>query len=64
MKLLLIEDDQPTAVKGVAPGQTRGQLFARQAEGLLLATTVTYDAAVIDRMPPGLALCCPTAAGC
>jgi two-component system, OmpR family, response regulator len=57
MKILLIEDDQPTAAfveKGLRQAGHEVDLSGDGREGLVLATTVTYDAAVIDRMLPGL----------
>src|SRR5258708_22995519 len=57
MKILLIEDDQPTAAfveKGLRQAGHEVDHSGDGREGLVLATTVTYDAAVIDRMLPGL----------
>jgi two-component system OmpR family response regulator len=57
MKILLIEDDQPTATfvqKGLREAGHEVDHSGDGREGLVLATTVTYDAAVIDRMLPGL----------
>jgi len=57
MKILVIEDDQPTAAfveKGLREAGHEVDLSADGREGLVLATTVTYDAAVIDRMLPSL----------
>ena len=57
MKILLIEDDLPTATfveKGLRQAGHEVDHSGDGREGLVLATTVTYDAAVIDRMLPGL----------
>src|ERR1700720_1130380 len=57
MKILLIEDDQPTAAfveKGLRQAGHEVDHSGDGREGLVLATTVTYDAAVIDRMLPSL----------
>jgi two-component system OmpR family response regulator len=57
MKILLIEDDQPTAAfveKGLREAGHEVDHSGDGREGLVLATTVVYDAAVIDRMLPGL----------
>jgi two-component system OmpR family response regulator len=57
MKILLIEDDQPTAAfveKGLRQAGHEVDHSGDGREGLVLATTVVYDAAVIDRMLPGL----------
>jgi two-component system OmpR family response regulator len=57
MKILLIEDDQPTAAfveKGLRQAGHEVDHSLDGREGLVLATTVAYDAAVIDRMLPGL----------
>ena len=57
MKILLIEDDQPTATfveKGLRQAGHEVDSSGDGQEGLILATTVAYDAAVIDRMLPGL----------
>jgi two-component system OmpR family response regulator len=57
MKILLIEDDQPTAAyveKGLRQAGHEVDRSDNGHEGLVLATTVTYDAAVIDRMLPAL----------
>ena len=57
MKILLIEDDQPTAAfveKGLREAGHEVDHSGDGREGLVLATTMTYDAAVIDRMLPSL----------
>jgi two-component system OmpR family response regulator len=57
MKILLIEDDKATAAyveKGLRQAGHEVDLSGDGREGLVLATTVVYDAAVIDRMLPGL----------
>jgi len=57
MKILLIEDDPPTAAfveKGLRQAGHEIDSSGDGQEGLILATTVAYDAAVIDRMLPGL----------
>jgi two-component system, OmpR family, response regulator len=57
MKILLIEDDQPTAAfveKGLRQAGHEVDHSGDGREGLVLATTVIYDAAVIDRMLPGV----------
>jgi two-component system OmpR family response regulator len=57
MKILLIEDDQPTAAfveNGLRQAGHEVDQSGDGREGLVLATTVAYDAAVIDRMLPGL----------
>jgi two-component system OmpR family response regulator len=57
MKILLIEDDQPTAAfveKSLRQAGHEVDHSGDGREGLVLATTVAYDAAVIDRMLPGL----------
>jgi two-component system OmpR family response regulator len=57
MKILLVEDDLPTAAfveKGLRQAGHEVDQSGDGQEGLILATTVTYDAAVIDRMLPGL----------
>src|SRR5258708_12961932 len=57
MKILLIEDDLPTATfveKGLRQAGHEVDHSGDGREGLVLATTVAYDAAVIDRMLPGL----------
>ena len=57
MKVLLIEDDQSTAAfvqKGLRQAGHEVDSSGDGQEGLILATTVAYDAAVIDRMLPGL----------
>jgi two-component system OmpR family response regulator len=57
MKILLIEDDEPTAAfveKGLRQAGHEVDRSGDGQEGLILATTVFYDAAVIDRMLPGL----------
>jgi two-component system OmpR family response regulator len=57
MKILLIEDDRPTAAfveKGLRQAGHEVDSSGDGQEGLILATTVAYDAAVIDRMLPGI----------
>jgi two-component system OmpR family response regulator len=57
MKILLIEDDQATAAfveKALREAGHEVDHSGDGREGLVLATTVTYDIAVIDRMLPGL----------
>jgi two-component system OmpR family response regulator len=57
MKILLIEDDKPTAAyveKGLLQAGHAVDRCGDGGEGLILATTVAYDAAVVDRMLPGL----------
>jgi two-component system, OmpR family, response regulator len=57
MKILLIEDDEPTAVYVEKGLRQAGHVVDRTGdgrEGLLLAMTHGYDTAVIDRMLPGL----------
>jgi two-component system OmpR family response regulator len=57
MKFLLIEDDEPTAAyveKGLRQAGHNVDRTGDGREGLVLATTRSYDAAVIDRMLPGL----------
>ncbi len=57
MKVLLIEDDEPTAAyiaKGLRQAGHEVDHSADGRDGLVLATTRTYDAAVVDRMVPGL----------
>jgi two-component system OmpR family response regulator len=57
MKVLLIEDDEPTAAyiaKGLRQAGHEVDRSADGRDGLVLATTCTYDAAVVDRMVPGL----------
>src|SRR5712672_1872484 len=57
MKVLLIEDDEPTAAyiaKGLRQAGHEVDHSADGRDGLVLATTCTYDAAVVDRMVPGL----------
>jgi two-component system OmpR family response regulator len=56
MKILLIEDDQATASyveKGLRQAGHVVDWTCDVREGLELATTHSYDAAVIDRMLPG-----------
>ena len=56
MKILLIEDDQPTAAfveKGLRQAGHEVDHSGDGREGLVLATTVTYDAAVIERRAGG-----------
>src|SRR5258708_5172331 len=57
MKVLLTEDDEPTAAyiaKGLRRAGHEADSSADGRDGLVLATTCTYDAAVVDRMVPGL----------
>jgi two-component system OmpR family response regulator len=57
MRILLIEDDEPTASyveKGLRQAGHEVDRTCDGPEGLVLATTRSYDAAVIDRMLPGL----------
>jgi two-component system OmpR family response regulator len=57
MKILLIEDDELTAAyveKGLRQAGHEVDRIGDGPEGLVLATTRSYDAAVIDRMLPGL----------
>src|SRR5882757_4325121 len=57
MKVLLIEDDEPTAAyiaKGLRQAGHEVDHSADGRDGLVLATTCTYDAAVVDRMVAGL----------
>jgi two-component system, OmpR family, response regulator len=57
MKILLIEDDKPTLEfieKGLRQAGHEVDRSLDGREGLVLATTFPYDAAVIDRMLPGL----------
>jgi two-component system OmpR family response regulator len=57
MNILLIEDDEPTATyveKGLRQAGHNVDCTGDGREGLVLATTRSYDAAVIDRMLPGL----------
>jgi len=57
MKILLVEDDQATAAfieKGLRQAGHEVDHSANGRDGLVLATTVTYDAVVIDRLLPGL----------
>ena len=57
MKVLLIEDDEPTAAyiaNGLRQAGHEVDHSADGRDGLVLATTCTYDAAVVDRMVPGL----------
>ena len=57
MKILLVEDDQATAAfveKGLRQAGHEVDHSGNGREGLVLATTVTYDAVVIDRLLPGL----------
>ena len=57
MKILIIEDDQPTADfvrNGLRQAGHEVDRSGDGREGLLLATTVAYDAAVVDRLLPGL----------
>jgi two-component system OmpR family response regulator len=57
MKILLVEDDEPTAAyieKGLHESGHEVDRTGDGRDGLVLATTHSYDAAVIDRMLPGL----------
>ena len=57
MKILLVEDDQATAAfieKGLRQAGHEVDHSGNGREGLVLATTVTYDTLVIDRLLPGL----------
>jgi len=57
MKVLLIEDDEPTAAyiaNGLRQAGHEVDHSADGRDGLVLAATCTYDAAVVDRMVPGL----------
>src|SRR6516225_2695816 len=57
MKILLVEDDQAAAAfieKGLRQAGHEVDHSANGRDGLVLATTVTYDAVVIDRLLPGL----------
>jgi two-component system OmpR family response regulator len=57
MNILLIEDDQPTAAyveNGLRQAGHKVDRTGDGREGIVLATTRSYDAAVIDRMLPGL----------
>jgi two-component system OmpR family response regulator len=57
MRVLLIEDDREAAsylVKGLAESGYVVDRAAEGAEGLYLALTNDYDAAIVDRMLPGL----------
>jgi two-component system, OmpR family, response regulator len=57
MKVLLVEDDGPTASyiqKGLRQAGHEVDHSSDGRDGLVLATTGTYDAAVVDRMVPGL----------
>jgi two-component system OmpR family response regulator len=57
MKILLVEDDQSTAAYVESGLRQAGHEVDRTGDGhdgLVLATTRSYDAAVIDRMLPGL----------
>jgi two-component system OmpR family response regulator len=57
MKILLVEDDEPTAAyveKGLHESGHEVDRTGDGRDGLVLATTHRYDAAVIDRMLPGL----------
>src|ERR1700730_550773 len=57
MNILLIEDDQPTAAyveNGLRQAGHKVDRTGDGREGVVLATTRSYDAAVIDRMLPGL----------
>ena len=57
MKILLIEDDEPTAAyveRGLRQGGHEVDRTGDGRDGLVLATTYNYDVAVVDRMLPGL----------
>src|SRR5258708_4767783 len=57
MKFLLIEGDEPTAAhveRGLRQAGHNVDRTGDSREGLLLATTRSYDAAIIDRMLPDL----------
>jgi two-component system, OmpR family, response regulator len=57
VKILLVEDDEPTAAyveKGLHESGHEVDRTGDGRDGLVLATTHRYDAAVIDRMLPSL----------
>jgi two-component system OmpR family response regulator len=57
MKLLLVEDDELTAAyieNGLRQAGHEVDRAGDGRDGLVLATTCTYDVAVVDRMLPGL----------
>lgn len=57
MNILLVEDDKPTAAyveKGLRQAGHKVDRTGDGREGLKLVATRSYDAAVIDRMLPGL----------
>lgn len=57
MRVLVIEDDTETAayvVEGLKTGGHSADHVSDGREGLILATTTTYDVIVIDRMLPSL----------
>jgi two-component system OmpR family response regulator len=57
MRVLVIEDDIETAayiVEGLKSGGHAADHVSDGRDGLILATTTSYDAIVVDRMLPGL----------
>jgi two-component system OmpR family response regulator len=57
MKILIIEDDQRMAdfiMRGLKEHGHVADLASEGKEGLFLATSERYDAAIVDRMLPGL----------
>ena len=57
MRVLVVEDDAETAayiIEGLKQGGHTADHVADGRDGLILATTNSYDVIVVDRMLPGL----------
>ena len=57
MRVLVIEDDSETAtyiVEGLKTSGYRADHVSDGRDGLIVATTTSYDVIIVDRMLPGL----------